>query len=297
MLSQLARLIRSRREFSTFLMCALVSFVLFALPPQAKDTTGRVISGVALGPFKRLTMAAAELGRVREENAALRRLAVELMNERAALVECGHENERLRELLSVLITFPEQEHFEMLPARVIGMPGSRVVERIELDKGSEDGVRVGMSVVVPDGLVGKISSVHPGRALVEPLASASFAVSVVVERSRVRGIVRPRYQGASRQVTWEMDYVPARSDVAEGDRVTTSGLGGVFPAGLSVGEITHVEDGPLTMSVGVAPAVDFSTIEQVFVLTGTKTGPREITDAERRLLDEMAKQAADESGS
>ena len=289
MLSQLVRLIRSRRELSAFLTCALLSFVLFALPPQTKDGTGRILSGIVLGPFKRLTTAVADLGRVREENAALRRLAVQLMHERAALVECGHENQRLRELLAVLVTFPEQEHFEMLPARVIGMPGTRVAERVELDKGSEDGVRAGMSVVVAEGLVGKVSRVHPTRCLVEPLASASFAVSVVVERSRVRGIVRPRYQSGSQQVTWEMTYVPARSDVLEGDRVVTSGLGGIFPAGLSVGTVRTVEDGPLTMFVGVAPSVDFATIEQVFVLTGTKTGPREMTPAEIRLLEEMTR--------
>ena len=100
MLSQLVRLIRSRRELSTFLTCALVSFALFALPPDVKDVTGRIVSGIALGPFKRLTTAAADLGRVREENAVLRRLAVELMQERAALVECGHENQRLRELVA-----------------------------------------------------------------------------------------------------------------------------------------------------------------------------------------------------
>ncbi len=296
MLSQLARLIRGNRELSTFLTCAVLSFALLALPPEVKDVSSRIVSGIVLGPFKRLGTAAVELSRVREQNSLLRRLAVELMNERAALVEYGHENERLRELLRVLVTFSEEEHFEMLPARVIGMPGGRVVERIELDKGSEDGVRVGMPVVVPDGLVGKIARAHPTRSLVEPLASASSAVSTVVERSRVRGIVRPRYESLSQLVTWEMDYVPARSDVVEGDRVTTSGLGGVFPAGLSVGTVTSVADGPLTMFVHVDASVDFPTVEQVFVLTGTRAGPRERTEAEQKLLDEIAKPDDEESG-
>lgn len=295
MLSQLTRLIRGNRELSTFLTCAVLSFALMALPGRVKDASGGAISGVVLGPFKRLTAAATELGHIRQENVALRRLAVELMDERAALVECGHENERLRELLSVLVTFSEQERFEMLPARVVGMPGGRVVERMEIDKGSEDGVRSGMPVVVPDGLVGKITRARPARSHVEPLASAAFAVSVVVERSRVRGIVRPRYQRTSQQVTWEMDYVPARSDISEGDRVVTSGLGGVFPAGLSVGRVESVTDGPLTMYVRIAPAVDFSTIEQVFVLTGTTTEPRERTELEQRLLNEMARERTGES--
>ncbi len=288
MLSQLTRLLRGNPDLSTFLICAALSFVLLALPPGAKDAGSRVVSGVVLGPFKRIAAAAAEVAGVREENETLRRIAAELMNERDALVEHRRENERLRELLRGLVTFPAEERFEMLPARVIGMPGGRVIERIELDRGSEHGLRTGMSVVTPEGLVGKIVSIHPTRSLVEPLASASSAVAVVIERSRVRGIVRPRYHATSELTTSAIDYVPARSDVVEGDRVATSGLGGVFPAGISVGAVTSLEDGPLTMAVRVRLGVDFSKVEHVFVITGTRSGPRIRTEAEEQLLREIA---------
>ncbi len=299
MLSQLTRLLRGNRDLSTFLICAALSFVLLALPPGAKDASSRVVSGVVLGPFKRVAAAAVELADVREENTTLRRVAAELMNERNALMERGQENERLRELLGVLVTFPEDERFEMLPARVIGMPGGRVIERIEIDRGSESGVRTGMPVVTPEGLVGKIVTVYPTRSLIEPLTNASAAASVVVERSRVRGIVRPRYEGGTGLSMWEIDYVPARSDIVPGDRVTTSGLGGVLPAGLSVGTVVAVKDGPLTMDVRVKLNVDFSKVEHVFVITGTRSGPRTRTEAEERLLHEIAemrRDAAPESG-
>ncbi len=287
MLSQLTRLLRGNRDLSAFLICAACSFVLMALPPGAKDAFSRVVSGVVLSPFKRIAAGAVELSDVREENAALRRIAAELMNERNTLVERGQENERLRELLRVLVTFPEDARFEMLPARVIGMPGGRVIERIEIDRGSEDGVRTGMPVVTPEGLVGKIVTVYPTRSLIEPLTNASAAASVVVERSRVRGVVRPRYEAATGLSMWEMEYVPARSDIEPGDRVATSGLGGVLPAGLSVGTVVSVEDGPLTMDVRVRLSVDFSKVEHVFVITGTRSGPRARTEEEERLLREI----------
>jgi rod shape-determining protein MreC len=296
MLSQLTRLLRGNRDLSTFLVCAVLSFALLALPPTAKDVSSRVVSGVTLGPFKRIATAAVDAAAVRRDNEGLRRIAAELMNERNALEEHRQENRRLRELLSLLVTFPEEEHFEMLPARVIGMPGGRVIERLELDRGSEHGIRTGMAVVTPEGLVGKVVTVHPARSLVEPLASASAAVSVVVERSGIRGIVRPRYHAALALTTWEIEYVPARSDVRPGDHVTSSGLGGVLPAGLSVGTVTSVEDGPLTMTVNISLCVDFSTVGHVFVITGTRTGPRVRTAEEERLLQTIAELSAEKNG-
>jgi rod shape-determining protein MreC len=287
MLSQLLRLLRENRELSTFVICAAASFVLLGLPPAAKEGTAGALSAVTVDPFKRMITGARERAGLREDNAALRKLAVELAAERAALAEYRHENERLRELLGFLVTFSEEERFEMVPARVVGMPGGRIVERIELDKGRRDGLGAGMPVIVPEGLIGKVVGVSAGGSRVEPLASASSAVSVLIERSRVRGVLRPRYGPVSEFVSWGVDYVPARSDIRLGDLVITSGLGGVYPPGITVGTVISIEEDPLTMSVGVRLAVDFATIERVFVLTGTRRGPPERSELEARLLDEI----------
>jgi len=268
MVSLLARFLRENRELSTLIICALVSLTLLALPPTVKNAVSFVVSTPILGPVKQLTSGAAELLRVRRENTELRRLTIELMEERSSLLAARHENDRLRELTSFLIAFEEEERFEMIPASVIGMPGGRVLEGIEIDRGLEHGITAGMPVIVADGLVGKISRAFPGRSLIEPLTSASSAVAVTVERSRVRGIVRPRYRSTAQLLSWEMEYVPARSDIRSGDRIVTSGLGGVYPPGLVVGEVTVASEGPLTMSVFVKLAVEFSTLEQVFVVTG-----------------------------
>jgi len=287
MLSQLLRLFRENRELSTFVVCAAASFILLGLPPAVKEGTSAVLATVFLDPFKRMTTGALELAGIREENAALRKIAAELAAERAGLMEYRYENERLRELIGFFVSFSEDERFEMLPARVIGMPGGRIIERIELDKGSRDGVGSGMPVIVPEGLIGKVVGVSAGRSKIEPLASASSAVSVVIERSRVRGVIRPRYGPVSDFVSWGVDYVPARSDIRLGDLVITSGLGGVYPPGIAVGTVISVDENPLTMSVGVRLAVDYATIERVFVLTGTREATPGRSDLEARLLDEL----------
>ena len=287
MLSQLARLLRENRELSTFVICASAAFVLLGLRPAAKEAAAGALSAVTVDPFKRMMASALEVAGLREENAALRELAVELAADRARLSEYKHENERLRELMGFFVSFSEDEQFEMVPARVVGMPGGRIIERIELDKGARDGIKAGMPVIVPEGLVGKVVGVSGAGSRVEPLTSASSAVSVVIERSNVRGVLRPRYGPVSDFLSWGIDYVPARSDIRLGDLVITSGLGGVYPPGLTVGRVISIEENPLTMSVGVRLAVDFATVERVFVLTGTRSSPPGRSDLEARLRDEL----------
>jgi len=275
MFAFLARLFSRNRELAAFAVCAALSLVLMALPRPVRNGIGSGVSTVVFGPFRQLATHTASLHATREENARLRELAVRLAQERSRLLEYRSENRRLRELLSFLVSFPEEERFRMLPARIIGMPGSRVVERLEINRGSADGIERNMPVVLPEGVVGKVSTVMRHRALVEPLTSASSAVSVVVERSRVRGVVRPRFGPSSDILGWRVDYIPARSDVRPGDRIVTSGLGGVYPPGLAVGTVTAVEPGPLTMTVEAELAIDLSTIEQVFVLTERTAAPHD----------------------
>jgi rod shape-determining protein MreC len=292
MLALLSRVLRGNRELATFLVCALLSLTCLSLPQAAKGFVSTVLSGVILGPIERASTAVVQRGRVREENAALRRIAIDLMIERAALVDYRHENERLRELMGFLVTFPRDELPEIVPARVIGMPGGRVVESMRIDKGLCDSLQVDMPIVVPSGLVGKIAEVYSNYSLVEPLTSASSGVSVVTERGRVRGVIRPRFGGASRLVTWEIDYVQARSDVLPGDLVVTSGLGGVYPPGITVGHVVRIAEGPLTMSVEVELAVDFSKVEQVFVMTGRHGSPSETDELREALLRELDSERA-----
>ena len=292
MLAQLTRILRGNRELSTLLICIALSIMCLVLPPAAQQPVSSVLSRVILGPVEQVTTTVAEYKRVGEENAALRHIAIDLMTERSALVGYKHENERLRELVGFLVAFPEEELAEMIPARVIGMPGGRVGESMKIDKGRDSLLEPGMPIVVPGGLVGKIASVSDDRSLVEPLTSASSGVSVMTERGRVRGVVKPRFGVGSRRVSWEIDYVQARSDVREGDLVVTSGLGEVYPPGINVGRVSRTVEGPLTMSIEVELAVDFSTVEQVFVLTGRAGIPAELDGLRERLMTELDSERA-----
>jgi rod shape-determining protein MreC len=188
------------------------------------------------------------------------------MLDRQQLIQYKHENERLRELLNLLKDFGYEDRFEMIPATVTAMPGDRVVESLTIDKGSDHELRIDMAVVVPEGLVGKLSWVLPRKAVIDPLTGPISGVGVVVERNRVRGVVWARYGLSTEPVTWTMDYVDLHEDVVPGDRVITSGLGGVYPPGLLVGTVRSVSQDPVEKRVLIDRAVDVSEIEQVFVL-------------------------------
>lgn len=168
------------------------------------------------------------------------------------------ENQRLRKLLA----FKEAMEIPVLPARVIAEDASSWFRTVVIDKGSEDGVREGLPVVVAEGVVGRSLQVARYQSRVLLLTDASSAVAVLVQSSRSRGICR----GEGDLLT--LDYALRRSEIDTGDRIVTSGTGGIFPKGLTVGKVSSVYQAPygLFQTVKVEPAVDFSRLEEVLVL-------------------------------
>lgn len=192
-----------------------------------------------------------ENGRLREEN---RRLRAEIDR----LQEVRFANERLRKLLA----FREEMNLPALPAQVIADDASSWFRTVLIDKGTEDGTREGLPVVVAEGVVGRIISAGPRQSRVLLITDASSAVATLVQSSRTRGVARGRGDGLN------LDYVPRDAEIQVGEAVVTSGMGGIFPKGLSVGRIRAVtrEAYGLFQSVEVDPYVDFSRLEEVLVL-------------------------------
>jgi rod shape-determining protein MreC len=131
-----------------------------------------------------------------------------------------------------------------------------------LDRGRDHGVHPGMPVVTDQGLAGLVtaSSARASKAML--LVDRQSAADGIAQRSRAQGIVRGR-----RGEGLEFEFAVRGSDVAPGDVVISSGLGGVFPKGLKIGEVVSVEEpGDLLQKAVVKPAVDFGRLEGVFVM-------------------------------
>lgn len=183
-----------------------------------------------------------------------RRLAAELNN----VEEIRLANERLRRLLE----FKSSVDLPALPAQVIAADASSWYRTVVIDKGSNDGVLEGMPVVSAEGVVGRVIRSAPRESRVLLLTDASSAVASLVQSNRTRGVVR----GQGDILT--LDFALRQEDIDVGDRIITSGTGGIFPKGLVIGKVTRTARGQygLFQTVTVAPAVDFSRLEEVLVL-------------------------------
>jgi rod shape-determining protein MreC len=170
------------------------------------------------------------------------------------------QNERLRNLLD----FIDDVDRAALPAQVIGEDASSWARTVTLDKGSRSGLRDGLPVVAAGGVVGRIIKTASDSSRVLLVTDASSNVAALVQRTRSRGIL----QGSGAQLT--LKFVLRNADVAVGDLLVTSGMGGVFPKGLSLGKVAVAErdDLALFQKIQVAPVVDFSHLEEVMVLMG-----------------------------
>jgi len=203
------------------------------------------------GHYLYLVDTAEDNRRLLEENRTLR--AVLAQSEEVRL-----ENQRLRRLLD----FKEAQEIETLPARVVAEDASSWFRTVMIDKGTEQGVVEGLPVVVAEGVVGRVIRSSPRYARVLLVTDASSAVASLLQDNRARGVCR----GQGEELVF--DFVLRQEDVHVGDRVVTSGMGGVFPKGLVVGHVRSVDrqEFGLFQAIEVTPAVDFSHLEEVLVL-------------------------------
>lgn len=207
---------------------------------------------------------------VRRENDRLRAEIKGLREANSKLGGALNENRRLRRLLQLR----DQTSSELITAQVIGKEVSsffRVI-RIRLDRGERDRIRPGMPVLSADGLVGQIRRTWGRYSDVLLMADKTSAIDVVVQRSGARGMLKGI--GDDRNYLCRLEYLSREDEVKIGDLVITSGLGERFPPDLVVGKISKAikREFGLYQDVEVGPAVNFSRLEEVLVMTAGSKG-------------------------
>lgn len=193
-----------------------------------------------------------ECKRLRRENAVLS----ELLN---SYREGYLEGMRLRKLVDIR----ERLNQRSVVARVIDSNRASLFKTLLINKGTSEGLRVGLPVLADQGVVGRIieTSWHASRVLL--LIDENSNVDALIQRNRAQGIL----QGAG-SAGCSLKYIPREENVQKGDVVLSSGLAGVFPKGLLLGVVTGItgQEGGLFQKIDVASAVDFSRLEEVLVL-------------------------------
>jgi rod shape-determining protein MreC len=196
---------------------------------------------------------------VNDENQRLRERIAQLEEENVQFREALLEGGRLQRIVEMRGQFETP----MRPGQVVGEDVSLWFRSVLLDRGRQDDIRAGMPVVTDRGLVGLVTATTPHTARVMLLPDRQSAVDGIVQRSRAKGIVRG--SGTERL---EFTFLVRGDDVREGDVVITSGVGGVYPKGLRIGEVVQVDvdEDRLLHTATLKPVVDFGRLEQVFVM-------------------------------
>jgi len=194
-----------------------------------------------------------------KENRMLKQKVAELQAETHQIKEMRLANDRLRHLLQ----FREKSSSSMIGAEVIGQDPSSWFKSVTIDKGERDGVKRGMAVVSPTGIIGQILKTAPHYATVLLITDYNSAIDSIVQRTRAKAIVEGKGENQC-----QLKYLLRTEEVAVGDAVVTSGLGGNFPKGLMVGEIKKVDKKGhgVFQYAELVPSVDFTQIEEVFVI-------------------------------
>jgi rod shape-determining protein MreC len=195
----------------------------------------------------------------RQNNLELSEINRKLMNEIAAFREVALENERLYKL----VKFSESIGGEPITARVIAQDILPEFRTIRLNKGSNAGISRGLAVVTHEGIVGRVIRVDTTYSDVLTLLDSSSNIAALVQRNRSRGVIEGYTESLLR-----LKHIRRTDDIRVGDVVISSGIGGVFPKGLVIGNVIQVQkkNYGITQTVEVFPSVDFSKLEEVMVL-------------------------------
>lgn len=171
------------------------------------------------------------------------------------------ENETLKEYLGLKEKYA---NYETVPANIISKDISNFSSVFVINAGKNDGIDVNMTVIADTGLVGYIVSVTDNTAKVQTIMDGSSAVTAKISTTDDSIICK----GSLEDGMLKASYIPVSADLAEGELVETSGMGGLYPKGITIGKIKEVDDtlNVLDRYAWVEPAVNFEKLETVLVL-------------------------------
>ncbi len=283
------RMARRRALFALAVLVAVAAIVFFLVLRNTGDIS---LAENGIGTlFSRAQMAVSEVtNRVRRftqrwhnyEQLEADYQELQLENQRLTLQlnaakEDVNENERLQDLLDAKSRY---EALDPIYAKVIARSPGQWFETFSINRGKNDGVTQGMSVVNGDGLIGRVYEAGSNYAKVLCIVDARSSVACMVQDTRDNGIMRGEIADDSDHAECYVYYLPSLNNVSPGNAVITSGTDSLFPKGLHIGVVTAVsmDSGSEGSYAIVTPSVDFQHIEEVFVL-------REVveTDSEKAL--------------
>ena len=262
------------RQRSGYLFLAVILGHILLISAQVNSRTGvPVLEAVTFGIFSEVQRGVSTglngvrhvwgtyvgLRQTKTENEELRRQLAEAqvaLQAQRALADRAHGLEKLLDL-------KDRVTLQTTAAEIIGAAASTDFRTVTIDKGTSDGLRPDMPIISPAGVVGRVVIPSARSAKVQLLVDRNAAAGALIERSRAQGVVIGVGEDRLR-----LENVSEAADIVVGDTIVTSGIEGIYPKGFVIGRVDAVEkSGPAYKRITVKPAVDFSSLEEVLVVT------------------------------
>jgi rod shape-determining protein MreC len=213
--------------------------------------------------FKNLWNSYISLIDVNEENKLLRQQLLDIEEKMNQHIENSVQFLRLRNQL----LFASKKITDKIFAEIIGESADNNHDISLINRGSNQLVQRNYIVLRKEGLVGRIQSVSPFQSSVQLITDHRSRVSSLIQRNRIRGLIYGTHKGL------EMRQINQHANIKIGDRVISSGLGGLYPKGLLIGWVKEIrrQEHELFKTAILDSAVDFNQIEEVFVIVPSNT--------------------------
>ena len=202
---------------------------------------------------------------VKQENQELREKNAELENK---LVEYNRMKDENIQLRSMFDYSQANQNYNYLGCNIVGYSGGNISNGYIIDKGTNDGLKKDMIIITSVGLVGKITKADTNFSIVQTIMNENIAVAAMVESTRqTTGILQGGVDSKNEKLV-TLSNIPMDSEIKEGDVILTSGLGGMYPKEIRIGEVISIDldSVGLMKKALVRPYVDFDKLDGVFVV-------------------------------
>lgn len=254
------------------LICLVLVLVLLLIIGGLTDNNllSSIVNGITL-PMSEVSAAVSEealkpnYDELYEENEALKEELATLRTQLADYYNVKQENERLWRYYDLKAENPQ---YDILPATVVRRDPNDDFYSFTLNKGKSDSVAVGDPVVTENGIIGWVYEIDSFTAKVKTILSPDAKVGVIDTVTRDSGVVSGNVLYADKNLT-TMTRISAQNKLKEGDIVTTTGISGIYPAGLIVGEVKEIafDEYDTSMYAVISPFEDIRTVIDVVVIT------------------------------
>ncbi|WP_300262732.1 rod shape-determining protein MreC [Clostridium sp.] len=257
------------------LSVAFLGIIIFTVKSDSKNPISGGV-GTVLNPVQKVVYTISDkvhdvfdffynFSDIKNENNDLKKKNLELENKLVEYNELKRQNDVLRGIVDFS---KENNQYKYIGTNIIGKSGSSFVEGYTIDKGSSEGIKKDYVVISPEGLVGVVTEVHSKWSKIQTLLNENVAVAATIEgdSNSGDGIVKGYRNGSDMQA--EITNLPMNSTIKEGETVVTSGLGGYYPKGIRIGEVTSVQsDDVKVMKTAILKTyVDFNNLQELFVV-------------------------------